>query len=96
MVIMLVPREKSRKVACILNRTEMLSTKATTRKKRAFSYIIQKVVDNNLSEERAECLTCDRSNYWSHFPHHPCPGFSLLVDPTWILPGNISCVTTQY
>ena len=31
MIITLVPREKSRKVACVLNGTEMLSTKATTK-----------------------------------------------------------------
>ena len=29
-IIMLVPREKSRKVTCVLNGTEMLSPKATT------------------------------------------------------------------
>ena len=38
MIITLVPREKSRKVACVLNGTEMLSTKATTNKN--MSYII--------------------------------------------------------
>ena len=44
----------------------------------AFSHIIQKAVDNNLSEERIECLTCDRSNYSVRFsapyptPPHPC------------------------
>ena len=32
MIIMLVPREKSRKVACVLNGTEMLSLKASTNK----------------------------------------------------------------
>ena len=32
MIITLVPREKSRKVACVLNGTEMLSPKATTKK----------------------------------------------------------------
>ena len=32
MIIMLVPREKSRKVACVLNGTEMLSPKVTTNK----------------------------------------------------------------
>ena len=32
MIIMLVPTEKSRKVACVLNGTEMLSLKATTNK----------------------------------------------------------------
>ena len=31
--------------------------------KHAFSHIIQKAVDNNLSEEKTEHLTCDRSNY---------------------------------
>ena len=31
MIIMLVPTDK-RKVACVLNRSEMLSTKATTKK----------------------------------------------------------------
>ena len=60
MIIKLVPREKSRKVACVLNGTEMLSPKATTKQKHAFSHIIQKAVDNNLSEEKTETLTCDR------------------------------------
>ena len=60
MIITLVPREKSRKVACVLNGTEMLSPKATTKKKHAFSHIIQKAVDNNLSEENTEHLICDR------------------------------------
>ena len=32
MIITLVPREKSRKVACVLNGTEMISPKATTKK----------------------------------------------------------------
>ena len=32
MIITLVPREKSRKVSCVLNGTEMLSPKATTKK----------------------------------------------------------------
>ena len=32
MIITLVPREKSRNVACVLNGTEMLSPKATTKK----------------------------------------------------------------
>ena len=66
MIIMLVPTDKSRKVACVLNGTEMLSTKATTKKiktKNVFSHIIQKAVDNNFSEEKTEYLTCDRSNY---------------------------------
>ena len=59
MIITLVPREKSRKVACVLNGTEMLSPKAT-KKKHAFSHIIQKAIDNNLSEEKTEYLICDR------------------------------------
>ena len=33
MIIMLVPSEKSRKVTCVLNGTEMLSLKATTKQK---------------------------------------------------------------
>ena len=32
MIIMLAPREKSRKITCVLNGTEMLSPKATTNK----------------------------------------------------------------
>ena len=63
MIITLVPREKSRKVTCVLNGTEILSTKATINKSLPSSHIIQKAVDNNLSEEKTECLTCDRSNY---------------------------------
>ena len=31
MIITLIPTDKSRKVACVLNGTEMLSTKATTK-----------------------------------------------------------------
>ena len=74
MIITLVPREKSRKVACVLNGTEMLSPKATTKKKHAFSNIIQKAVDNNLSEENTEHLICDRSNYSVKiFTAHPSP-----------------------
>ena len=60
MIITLVPREKSRKVVCVPNGTEMLSNKATTNKKHAFSNIIQKAVYNNLSEEKTEYLICDR------------------------------------
>ena len=33
MIIMLVPTDKSSKVACVLNGTEMLSTKATTKER---------------------------------------------------------------
>ena len=73
MIIMLVPTDKSRKVACVLNGTEMLSTKATTKKK-AFSHIIQKAVDNNFSEEKTEHLTCDRSNFpVNFFTSHSTP-----------------------
>ena len=63
MIITLVPREKSRKVACVLNGTEMLSTQSNYKQKHAFSNIIQKAVYNNLSEEKTEYLICDRSNY---------------------------------
>ena len=62
MIIILILTDKSRKVACVLNGTEIVSSKATT-KKNAFSQIIQKVVDNNLSEEKKEHLTCGKSNY---------------------------------
>ena len=74
-MIMLVPREKSRKVACVLNGTEMLSLKATTNKNMPSPHIIQKAVDNNFSEEETEHLTCDRSNYSVKIftsPLHPC------------------------
>ena len=74
MIITVVPTDKSRKVACVLNGTEMLSTKETTKKKKkkqekkhAFFQIIQKAVDNNFSEEKTEHLTCDRSNYSVNF-----------------------------
>ena len=63
MIIRLVPREKSRKVACVLNGTEMLSTKANYKQKHAFSNIIQKAFYHNLPEEKTEYLICDRSNY---------------------------------
>ena len=54
MIITLVPREKSRKVACVLNGTEMLSTKATTNKnmpsptlsRKQFTIICQKKRQN--------------------------------------------------
>ena len=53
-------------------------------KKHAFSNIIQKAVDNNLSEENTEHLICDRSNYSVKiFTAHPSPTWptSLLHDP---------------
>ena len=54
MIITLVPREKSRKVACVLNGTEMLSNKATTNKnmpsltlsRKQFTIICQKKRQN--------------------------------------------------
>ena len=54
MIITLVPREKSRKVACVLNGTEMLSNKATTNKnmpsptlsRKPFTIICQKKRQN--------------------------------------------------
>ena len=89
MIITLVPREKSKKVACVLNGTEMLSPKATTKEKHAFSHIIQKAVDNNLSQENTEHLICDRWNYSVKFSHppHPC-----MTDPTptWHTPPPLS------
>ena len=60
MIITLVPREKSRKVACVLNGTEMLSTKATTNKNMPSPTLSRKAVYNNLSEEKKQHLTCDR------------------------------------
>ena len=71
MIITLVPREESRKVTYVLNGTEMLSTKATTNKNIPSPTISIKAVENNLSEERTECLNCDRSNYSVKFsiPH---------------------------
>ena len=86
MIITLVPEEKSRKVVCVLNGTEMLSPKATTKKKHAFSHIIQKAVDNNLSEENTEHLICDRWNYSVKiFTAHPTPAwptYPTLPHPT--------------
>ena len=54
MIITLVPREKSRKVVCVLNGTEMLSNKATTNKnmpsptlsRKQFTIICQKKRQN--------------------------------------------------
>ena len=48
------------------------------KQKHAFSHIIQKAVDNNLSEEKTETLTCDRWNYSQPTPSlhdtpHPTP-----------------------
>ena len=48
-------------------------SKTNYKQKHAFSHIIQKGVDNNLSEEKTEHLTCDRWNY-----SHPTP---FLHDP---------------
>ena len=66
MIITLVPREKNRKVACVLNGTEMLSTKGNYKQKHAFSHIIHKAVDNNLSEEKTETLTCEMKLFTAH------------------------------
>ena len=82
MIITLVPREKSRKVACVLNGTEMLSPKATTKEKHAFSNIIQKAVDNNLSEENTEHLICDRSNYSVKNFHSPPQPYMTHLTPS--------------
>ena len=89
-IITLVPREKSRKVVCVLNGTEMLSPKATTNKN--FSHIIQKAVDNNLSEEKTETLTCDRWNYSQPTPlqpsitPHPTPALHHIPHPSMTHP----------
>ena len=81
MIITLVPREKNRKVACVLNGIEMLSPKATTNKTCLLPHY-QKAVDNNLSEEKTEHLTCDRSNYSQ--PTSPLydPPLPFMTHPT--------------
>ena len=49
-------------------------SKSNYKKKHAFSRIIQKAVDNNLSEENTEHLICDRWNYSVKiFTAHPTP-----------------------
>ena len=91
MIITLVLRDKSRKVACVLNGTEVLY-QSNYQQKHAFSHIIQQAVDNNLSEERVKCLTCDKSNYsvkFSTLHHNPC---ITNPTPTWPTP-HYPCMT---
>ena len=51
--------------------------------KTCIPHIIQKAVDNNLSEERTECLTCERSNYLVKFstPHPTLPVDFMTYPP---------------
>ena len=58
MIIMLVPREKNRKLACVPNGTEMLSIKATTNKNMPSPTLSKKQLII-----KTEYLICDRSNY---------------------------------
>ena len=54
------------------------------KQKHAFSHIIQKAVDNNLSEEKTETLTCDRWNYSQPTPplhHTPHPSMTYPTPP---------------
>ena len=76
MIITLVPREKSRKLACVPNGTEMLSIKATT-KTCLLHNIIQKAVDNNLLEDRIPNLWQIKLKFSQptpplYNPPHPC------------------------
>ena len=57
MIIMLVPREKSRKVTCVLNGTEMLSPKATTNKNMPSPTLSRKQLTIC---QKKRTLTCDR------------------------------------
>ena len=65
-------------------------SKNNYKQKHAFSHIIQKAVDNNLSEEKTEHLTCDRWNYSPHpiptWPTHPTPAWPTPPYPTWPIP----------
>ena len=68
-------------------------SKNNYKQKHAFSHIIQKAVDNNLSEEKTEHLTCDRWNYshptpFLHDPPHPTPPLHdpPHPTPTWPTP----------
>ena len=63
MIITLAPTGKSRKVACVLNGTEMLSTKATTKINLPSPTLSRKQLTIFFSEEKTEHPTCDRSNY---------------------------------
>ena len=74
MIITLVRREKSRKVACVLNGTEMLSPKATTKKNMLSQTLSRKQLTIICSEENTEHLICDISNYSVKiFTGHPSP-----------------------
>ena len=57
-MITLVPREKSRRLPVFSMELKCFLQKQL-QKKHAFSNIIQKAVDNNLSEENTEHLICD-------------------------------------
>ena len=54
--------------------------------KHVFSHIIQKAVDNNLSEERTKCLTCDKSNYLVKFSTPHCNPCMTNPTPAWPTP----------
>ena len=56
------------------------------KQKHAFSHTIQKAVDNNLSEEKTETLTCDRWKYSQptpplHHTPHPTPPLHDISHP---------------
>ena len=74
MIIMLVPREISRKVACVFNGTEMLSTKATTNKNMPSPTLS----GNNFSEEKTETPNLWQNQIIQWNFSHPTP---LLYHP---------------
>ena len=74
MIITLVPREKAERLPVFSMELKCFLQKQLQKKKHAFSNIMQKAVDNNLSEENTEHLICDRSNYSVKiFTAHPSP-----------------------
>ena len=63
-------------------------SKSNYKQKHASSHTIQKAVDNNLSEEKTEHLTCDRSSYSQPTPllHDPPPPLHDPPHPTHTWP----------
>ena len=95
MIIMLVPREKSRKVICVLNGTEMLSPKATTNKNMPSPTLSKKQLTIICQKKRQNTyLVTDEIIYSPphpyithptpplHHPPHPTPPHPPLHDPS--------------
>ena len=96
MIITLVPADKSRKVACVLNGTEMLSTKATSSKTNMPSPTLSRMQLTIIFQKKRQHPTCDGSNYsvkiftahstavWCIPPlHDPCDPYMTHPTPAW-------------